>query len=136
MGWQNGPKEKVSKAFKSQRGVTRGLKGPSIGRVFGNAKTILNIAFSELGIDKPNPLSGVFIDTSIGSVRRNGFTSVDLLRLKQICRQYDDELRHILALICDTGMRLSEAVGLRHRDLVLVHECPACNCPTKCSQAP
>ena len=104
--------------------VTRGLKGPSIGRVFGNANTILNIAFSELGIDKPNPLSGVFIDTSIGSVRRNGFTAVDLLRLKQICHQYDDELRHILALICDTGMRLSEAVGLRHRDLVLVHDYP------------
>ena len=104
--------------------VTRGLKGPSIGRVFGNAKTILNIAFSELGIDKPNPLSGVFIDTSIGSVRRNGFTSVDLLRLKQMCHQYDDELRHILALICDTGMRLSEAAGLRYSDLVLAHQYP------------
>jgi integrase len=104
--------------------VTRGLKGPSIGRVFGNARTIINIAFSELGIDKPNPFSGVFIDTSIGSARRNGFMSVDLLRLKKICHQYDDELRHILALICDTGMRLSEAVGLRHSDLALVHQYP------------
>jgi integrase len=104
--------------------VTRGLKGPSIGRVFGNARTIINIAFSELGIDKPNPFSGVFIDTSIGSARRNGFKSVDLLRLKKICHQYDDELRHILALICDTGMRLSEAVGLRHSDLALVHQYP------------
>ena len=104
--------------------VTRGLKGPSIGRVFGNAKSIINIAFSELGIDKPNPLSGVFIDTSIGSVRRIGFTSDALLSLKRKCHQHDDELRHILALICDTGMRLSEAVGLRHSDLALVHQYP------------
>jgi integrase len=104
--------------------ATRGLKGPSIGRVFGNAKSIINIAFSELGIDKPNPLSGVFIDTSIGSVRRIGFTSDALLSLKRICHQYDDEPRHILALISDTGMRLSEAVGLRHSDLALVHQYP------------
>jgi len=40
------------------------------------------------------------------------------------CYQQDDELRHIVALISDTGMRLAEAVGLHQDDLVLDADVP------------
>jgi integrase len=36
----------------------------------------------------------------------------------------DDDIRWLVALISDTGMRLSEAVGLRQQDLKLDHEVP------------
>jgi integrase len=36
----------------------------------------------------------------------------------------DDDIRWLVALISDTGMRLSEAVGLRQHDLQLDHEVP------------
>ena len=38
--------------------------------------------------------------------------------------QVDDELRHVVALISDTGMRLSEATGLMNDDIKLDCEYP------------
>ena len=36
----------------------------------------------------------------------------------------NDDLRHLLAILLDTGMRLSEAAGLHFSDLYLEHELP------------
>jgi len=42
-----------------------------------------------------------------------------LIILQKACQETDDEMRWLLALISDTGMRLSEAAGLHRDDLVL-----------------
>ena len=39
--------------------------------------------------------------------------------LQKACQETDDEMRWLLALISDTGMRLNEAVGLHRDDIVL-----------------
>ena len=44
--------------------------------------------------------------------------------LQEKCRQQDDSLRWLAALISDTGMRLAEAVGLSKNDLKLTEEVP------------
>jgi integrase len=40
------------------------------------------------------------------------------------CKQVNDEGRWLIALISDTGMRLSEAAGLHKGDIKLNHERP------------
>ena len=36
----------------------------------------------------------------------------DIKKVQSLCRDNDDEIRWLIALISDTGMRLSEAAGL------------------------
>ena len=49
----------------------------------------------------------------------------DVIReIQNECYKIDDDMRWLLALISDTGMRLSEAAGLSLSDLVLDHEMP------------
>ena len=43
----------------------------------------------------------------------------DIKKIQQRCYELDDELRWLLALISDTGLRLSEAVGLAISDIKL-----------------
>ena len=48
----------------------------------------------------------------------------ELKRLSAACRDVNDDLRHLLAMLLDTGMRLSEAAGLHVTDIHLEHEFP------------
>ena len=43
------------------------------------------------------------------------------------CRNLDDDMRWLLALLSDTGMRLGEAVGLSTEDVCLDDEAPHIN---------
>ena len=47
-----------------------------------------------------------------------------LRTIQQRCQTTDDEPRWLVALISDTGMRLSEAAGLAREDIVLDADIP------------
>ena len=44
--------------------------------------------------------------------------------LQDRCRHLDDDIRWLVALISDSGMRLAEAAGLAKADLKLNHKIP------------
>ena len=48
-------------------------------------------------------------------------------QIQQICYQKDDDLRWLIALLSDTGMRLGEAVGLLKSDIYLTNDIPYVN---------
>ena len=48
----------------------------------------------------------------------------DIHKIQQKCFEQDDELRWIIALLSDTGMRLGEAIGLLKTDINLCAEVP------------
>ena len=50
-----------------------------------------------------------------------------LIILQKACKETDDEMRWLLALISDTGMRLSEAAGLHRDDIILDARIPHIN---------
>ena len=50
----------------------------------------------------------------------NLFPKDKLIILQKACQETDDEMRWLLALISDTGMRLSEPAGLHEDDIVLL----------------
>ena len=95
----------------------------SVGRVFASIKAITNFAINELGLEIRNPFSGVYIPPS-DAQKRHAISIENIRKIQAECYQQDDELRHIVALISDTGMRLAEAVGLHQDDLVLDADVP------------
>ena len=50
-----------------------------------------------------------------------------LIKLQQACVREDDEVRCLLALISDTGMRLAEAAELHKDDIILDAPAPYIN---------
>jgi len=50
-----------------------------------------------------------------------------LIKLQQACTKADDEMRWLLAIISDTGMRLSEAAGLHKDDIIFDAPVPYLN---------
>lgn len=99
--------------------IKRGLAGSSMTRVFGTVRSIINFAAAEIGIDMTNPFGKVYYDRRAGVEDREPL-SLDAIRtLQSECRTLDDDLRWLVALVSDTGMRLAEAAGLLKEDLKL-----------------
>ena len=48
----------------------------------------------------------------------------DIKYIQSLCREYDDDLRWLIALLSDTGMRLGEGAGLLKSDINLKTELP------------
>jgi integrase len=97
--------------------IKRGLAGSSITRVFGSVRSVFNFATSEEGLSMNNPFAKVYYDRTAGVSDRIPMPVEDIRKVQQKCYELDDELRWLVALVSDTGMRLSEAAGLLREDI-------------------
>ncbi len=98
--------------------VARGLTGSSVTRNFSHLKAVINFALSEYALDVRNPFVGVYHDRSAGVLVRKPIPMEAIRNVQSECRAVDDDLRWLIALIADTGMRLAEGTGLLKQDLV------------------
>jgi integrase/uncharacterized protein YcgL (UPF0745 family) len=98
--------------------LDRGLAVTSIKRIFGSIKAIVNLAIAEHGIEGRNPFTSIYMPDEMPE-ERQPISLDDIRRIQHECMTVDDENRWLLALISDTGMRLSEAAGLAKSDIVL-----------------
>ena len=104
--------------------VKKGLAGSSITRVLNTVRPVFNFSISEYALDIKNPFVGIYHDRSYGVSKRLPIP-VDVLReIQKECIVYDDEMRWLVAILSDTGMRLGEAAGLLKSDLKLDGEIP------------
>ncbi len=99
--------------------IAKGLAGSSIARVFRIVRAVTNFAASEAGIEFNNPFAKVYYDMQAGVAERNPIPEGNIKRVQAKCRDLDDDLRWLVALVSDTGMRLAEAAGLLKEDLKL-----------------
>ena len=97
----------------------RGLSNSSVHRNFGSIKAVVNFVILEKGLDCSNPFSGVYLHSDNSSKKRKPISLDNLKILQERCVVMDDDLRHLVSLISDTGMRLSEAAGLMNSDINL-----------------
>jgi integrase len=104
--------------------IKRELQSTSIQRVFSSVKAIINFAINEFGYGFANPFTGVYIAPDEEKEKRRPLSAEELKCLSAACRRENDDLRHLFAMLLDTGMRLSEAAGLNVADLHLKHEFP------------
>ena len=102
----------------------RGMASASVKRVISSAGAILNIAIKEYGLERPNIFKGTFIPADAKTKKRLPVPDDALMKVQAECRSLDDQQRWMIALISDTGMRLSEACGLLSSDINL-----DCNIP-------
>ncbi len=99
--------------------IAKGLVGSSVSRVMSSIRAIFNFAISEYALDLKNPFVGMYFDKSAGVSKRLPIPVEDILKVQHLCRPIDDDLRWLVALISDTGMRLAEGAGLLKRDIIL-----------------
>jgi len=98
--------------------VARGLTGSSITRNFSYLKAVINFALSEYALDIRNPFVGIYHDRSAGVLVRRPIPMEAIRDVQSECHAIDDDMRWLIALISDTGMRLAEGAGLLKQDLV------------------
>ena len=105
----------------------RGLSKDSISRNFTNVRAIVNFVLREEGLQPTSVFSGVYLGEGGKAQKRYVPTEGELRKLVIKCRAADDDQRWLLALILDTGMRLSEAAGLSWKDVDLSGVIPSIN---------
>nr|WP_232796554.1 tyrosine-type recombinase/integrase [Roseovarius salinarum] len=97
--------------------IERQLAGSTIARVLGAVRAVINFAASEIGVEMVNPFGKVYYDRTAGTSERKPLPLDTIRQLQAASRELDDEVRWLLALVSDTGMRLAEAAGLLREDL-------------------
>ena len=97
----------------------RGLSADSVRRTFATVRPIINLCIREKGLDCTNAFANTFMPESEARPPRKPVPNEIILSVQKECREIDDDVRHLIALISDTGMRLSEAAGLMIEDIHL-----------------
>ncbi len=104
--------------------IAKGLVGSSISRVISSIRAVFNFAISEYALDLKNPFVGMYFDKSAGVSKRLPIPIEDIRKVQNQCRLIDDDLRWLVALVSDTGMRLAEGAGLLKSDIILDADIP------------
>ena len=107
--------------------LAKGLTTNSVKRNFSTIRSIINLCIQEHGLDCRNAFSRVYLPDLEDNKRRKPIPLENIRRIQRDCRVEDDEARWLVALIADTGMRLSEAAGLHIDDIVLEDHTPYIN---------
>lgn len=97
--------------------IQRQLSSASVKRNFTNINAVLGLVCKELGHPDPAIFRGLFFKETSTNAKRLAVPPETVQRLQIHCIRTDDELRWLLALISDTGLRLSEALGLATSDI-------------------
>jgi integrase len=104
--------------------LKRGLTTNSVKRNFATIRSVINLAIQEHGLECRNAFSKVYLPDLDDAKKRKPIPIENIREIQQECMSIDDEARWLIALISDTGMRLSEAAGLHIDDIKLDYEIP------------
>ncbi len=99
--------------------LDRGLLISSVKRIFSSIRSIINLSISEEGINCINAFSKTYMPENNNVEIRKPIPIKDIKHIQLLCQEYDDDLRWLVALLSDTGMRLGEGVGLLKSDINL-----------------
>ena len=107
--------------------LKRGLTTNSVKRNFATIRSVINLAIQEHGLECRNAFSKVYLPDLDDAKKRQPIPIENIKEIQRECMSIDDEARWLVALISDTGMRLSEAAGLHIDDIKLDCEIPHIN---------
>ena len=99
--------------------LQRQLSISSVKRNFTNINAVVGLVCKELGHPDSATFRGLFFKETSECAKRLAVPPKQLQQLQIQCMKTDDELRWLLAMISDTGVRLSEAIGLSTNDIKL-----------------
>jgi len=97
--------------------IGQGMGIKTVKRVFASVRAIINLAISEEGFDCSNAFAKTYFPHDDNAQSRQPIPMEDIKKVQSLCKDIDDEMRWLIALISDTGMRLGEAAGLLKADI-------------------
>lgn len=94
--------------------------------MFGTIRALIDFVTRELGLQDISAFSSIYLgeDDQQTDSKRQPITISDIRSVQRKCEHLNDQGRCLIALISDTGMRLSQAAGLHKDDLMLDHTHP------------
>ena len=104
--------------------IAKGMAGSRVSRVISLIRAVMNFAISEYALELKNPFVGMYHDRLTGVSKRLSIRIEDIRKVQQQCLSLDDDLRWLVALVSDTGMRLAEVAGLLKSDIILDADIP------------
>ena len=104
--------------------LDKGLLISSVKRVFSSIRSIINLSITEEGISCINAFSKTYMPDKENLDKRKPIPTKDIKHIQLLCREYDDDLRWLIALLSDTGMRTGEGVGLLKSDINIYCKIP------------
>ena len=113
--------------FMRQWLLDKGLSISSVQRTFGVVRAVINFAVAEIGLEITNKFVGIYLPTQHLGKKRRPIPIKQVRILQSECIKVDDDIRWLVALISDTGMRLAEATGLLVEDINLSAQIPHVN---------
>lgn len=99
--------------------IEQGMVIKTVKRVFSSIRAIVNLAIAEEGLECSNAFAKTYFPEDDKAQSRQPLSIEDIKKVQSLCRDIDDEMRWLIALISDTGMRLGEAAGLLKEDIKL-----------------
>ena len=104
--------------------IGQGMGIKTVKRVFASVRAIINLAISEEGFDCSNAFAKTYFPDYGNAQSRQPISMQDIKKVQSLCKDIDDEMRWLIALISDTGMRLGEAAGLLKEDFKIDEPIP------------
>ncbi len=104
--------------------INKGLSNSSLQRVFSGIKAVINFVTLEQGLECHNAFAKVYLPSNTDAKKRHAINPSNMAKIKAECLSLDDDIRWLVAIIFDSGMRLSEAAGLMLSDLKLEEDIP------------
>jgi integrase len=104
--------------------INKGLSNSSLQRVFSGIKAVINFVTLEQGLECQNAFAKVYLPSNTDAKKRHAINPSNMAKIKAECLSLDDDIRWLVAIIFDSGMRLSEAAGLMIDDLKLEADIP------------
>ena len=104
--------------------IDRGMGIKTVKRVFSSIRAIINLAIAEEGLNCSNAFARTYFPDDDNANSRQPVSIQDIHKVQYLCRNIDDEMRWLIAIISDTGMRLGEAAGLLKEDIKLNDRIP------------
>ncbi len=95
----------------------------SVKRNFSTVRSVINLSISENGINCVNPFSRTFMPET-EKFKRHPIPLETIKSIREECLKENDEMRWIILLLAEIGMRLGEVVGLLKKDVVLEESIP------------
>ena len=104
--------------------LDQGLATTSVRRVFNTVKAIISLNISEFGLSITNPFTNTYFADDTDASKRSTIDERTRSLITTRCNELDDDIRRIILIAIDTGMRLSEIIGLKREDIKLDKDVP------------
>ena len=104
--------------------VNRGLRISSVSRIFATIRAVINLTIGEEGLGCRNSFANTYFPNEVIEKTRHPIPVKIIREIQKECLEIGDSNRLLIALISDTGMRLSEAAGLSKEDVHLDADIP------------